>query len=208
MLEIAEFALSMKWQKAVVEHDFDCSQKTIDQIIDFAERQETIEALEKGYSEGDTHPAKKAKKAPEQAAPYKYKGGLPGRAKSSEEARRHASNSSHNPKATCHLHGPGHWTNDCKVLKDQAERMKANRAAQHPSTYNNQPKGKRPYGNNYSKEEVNKIVNLATKKAVAKAMQTSSTVASGTTPQEINKFEQLKIDSDIEIESDEDFEKV
>ena len=50
MLEIAEFGLPMKWQKAMVEHDFDCSQKTIDQIIDFAERQETIKALEKGYS--------------------------------------------------------------------------------------------------------------------------------------------------------------
>ena len=48
MLEIAEFGLPMKWQKAMVEHDFDCSQKTIDQIIDFAERQETIESLEQG----------------------------------------------------------------------------------------------------------------------------------------------------------------
>ena len=46
MLEIAEFALPVKWQKAMVEHDFDCSTKTIDQVIDFAERQETIESLE------------------------------------------------------------------------------------------------------------------------------------------------------------------
>ena len=70
----------------------------------------------------------------------------------------------------CRLHGPGHWTNDCKVLMDQADRMKATRAAQHPTLHYNKPKGKRPYGNNYTKEEVNKIVNLATKKAVAKAM--------------------------------------
>ena len=53
---------------------------------------------------------------------------------------------------------------DCKVLMDQADRMKASRDAQHPSTYN-KPKGKRTYGNNYTKEEVNRIVNLATKKA-------------------------------------------
>ena len=94
MLEIAEFGLRMKWQKAMVEHDFDCSQKTIDQIIDFAERQKTIEALEQGLYDGDNHPAKKTKKAPEQAAPYKNKGGLPGRAKSSYEARRQASSNS------------------------------------------------------------------------------------------------------------------
>ena len=206
MLEIAEFGLPMKWQKAMVEHDFDCSQKTIDQIIDFAERQETIESLEQGLYDGDNHPAKKAKKAPEQAAPYKTKGGLPGRAKSSYEARRHASsNSGRNSKANCRLHGPGHATEDCKVLMDQADRMKATRAAQHSSTYNNnQPRTKRSYGNNYSKEEVNKIVGLAMKKAVAKAMgNNASTVSSGATPQELNKFDELKIS---DIDSDEDFE--
>ena len=50
MLEIAEFALPVKWQKAMVEHDFNCSTKTIDQVIDFAERQETIENLERSYT--------------------------------------------------------------------------------------------------------------------------------------------------------------
>ena len=87
--------------------------------------------------------------------------------------------------------------------------MKATRAAQHPSTYNNnnQPRTKRSYGNNYSKEEVNKIVDLTTKKAVAKAMgKKASSVSSGATPQEINKFGELKIDS--KTNSDEDFTKV
>jgi hypothetical protein len=204
MLEIAEFGLPMKWQKAMVEHDFDCSQKTIDQIIDFAERQETMEALEKGYSEGDIHPAKKAKKAPEQVASYKHKGGLPGRAKSSDEARRHASSNSGRSYKTCRLHGPGHATEDCKVLMAQADNMKATRAAQHSSTYNNQPRTKRSYGNSYSKEEVNKIVNLATKKAIAKAMGNQASIA---TPHELNKFHELKI-SDTESICSDDFEKV
>ena len=208
MLEIAEFALPVKWQKAMVEHDFNCSSKTIDQVIDFAERQETIENIEQSYAEGDTHPAKKNKKAPEQVAPYKYKGGLPGRAKSSHEARHHASsNSSRDPKATCRLHGPGHWTNDCKVLLDQADRMRATRQAQHPSTYNKQqPRTKRPHGNSFSKEKVNKMVSIATKKAVAKAMGSKpSADATGDSPQELNTFEELKIS---DIDSDEDFEKV
>ena len=44
------------------------------------------------------------------------------------------------------------------------------------------------------------------KKAVAKAMGSKpSTVSSGATPQEINKFDELKISN---INSDEDFEKV
>ena len=136
MLEIAEFALPVKWQKAMVEHDFDCSTKTIDQVIDFAERQETIESLERSYAEGDTHPAKKAKKAPEQAAQYKHKGGLPGRAKSSEEARRHASQT-----VVTIQKQPAVFTDQAigpmtaKYSMDQADRMKATRAAQHPSTY-------------------------------------------------------------------------
>ena len=196
MLEIAEFALPVKWQKKMVEHDFDCSSKTIDQVIDFAERQETIESLE------TDPPAKKAKKAPEQAAQYKTKGGQYGRAKSSEEARRHAPhNSTRNQKPMCRLHGPGHWTNDCKVLLDQADKMKATRAAQHPSTYN-KPKGKRAYGNNYNKDEVNKIVNLATKKAVAKAMASKKpSVSDDDIDAEINHFHELNLS---EIDSDDD----
>ena len=118
MLEIIEFALPTKWPKAMIEHDFNCSTKTIDQVVDFAERQETIESFEADP------PAEKAKKATEQAAQYKNKGGLPGHAKSSEEARRHASqNSTRNQKPMCRLHGPGHWTSDCKVMLDQANRM-------------------------------------------------------------------------------------
>ena len=89
---------------------------------------------------------------------------------------------------------------------DQADRMKATRAAQHPNTYTNKPRAKCPYGNNYSKEEVNKIVNLATKKAVAKAMASKQKESSGNdTEEEINKFDELKIS---DIDSDEDFEKV
>ena len=57
MQEIAEFALPVKWQKAMVEHNFDCAQKTFDEIIDFSERQETLESLEADP------PAKKARKA-------------------------------------------------------------------------------------------------------------------------------------------------
>ena len=89
---------------------------------------------------------------------------------------------------------------------DQADRMKAVRAAQHPSQYsNNQPRTKRSYGNNLSKEEVNRIVDLATKKAVAKAISIKPTnESSGGTPEEINKFDELKLS---DIDSDEDFEK-
>jgi hypothetical protein len=200
MLEIVEFSLPVKWQKKMVEHDFDCSGKTIDDIIDFAERQETIEAFEADP------PAKKAKKAPEQAAQYKTKGGLTDRAKSSAEARRHASkNSNHGQKPVCRLHGPGHWTNDCKVMLDQADRMKATRQAQHPSTYD-KPKGKRPYGNNYSKEEVNKIVNAATKKFLTK-QKVSNKVSDkdSDTDAELNHFNELELS---DIDSDDDYCKL
>ena len=200
MLEITEFALPTKWQTAMIEHDFNCSTKTIDQVVNFAERQETIESFE------SDPPAKKAKKATEQAAQYKNKGGLPGRAKSSEEARRHASqNSTPNQNPMCRLHGPGHWTNDCKVMLDQADRMRATRQAQHPKTYN-KPKGKRPYRNNYTKEEVNTIVNAATKKTMAKTKASSKiSVKDEDTDCYLNNFNELELS---DIKSDEDYCKL
>ena len=200
MLEITEFALPVKWQKAKIEHDFNCSTKTIDQVIDFAERQETIESFEADP------PAKTAKKATGQAAQYKHKGGLPGCAKSSDEARRHTSiNSNCNSKPMCRLHGAGHWTNDCKVLLDQADRMKATRQAQPPHTYG-KPKGKRPYGNNYTKEEVNKIVNAAHKRFLTK-QKASNKVSDkdDDTDCELNHFNELELS---DIESDDDYTKL
>ena len=88
---------------------------------------------------------------------------------------------------------------------DQADRMKASRDAQHPSTYN-KPKGKRPYGNNYTKEEVNRIVNLATKKAVAKEKASSKpSVTDNDTEDEMNHFSSLKLS---EVNSDEENQKL
>ena len=96
-------------------------------------------------------------------------------------------------------------TNDCKVLMDQADRMKASRDAQHPSTYS-KPKGKRPYANNYTKEEVNRIVNLATKKAVAKEKASSKpSVTDHDTEDEINQFSSFNLS---EVNSDEDYQKL
>ena len=186
MLEIAEFALPVKWQKCMVEHGFDCSTKTLDEVIEFAERQETIESLEADP------PAKKAKKATEKDT-QKTKGGLPGRAKSSEEA-----NSNRKSKGYCRLHGPGHPTHDCKVLKDQADRMRSTQAAQHHSTYN-RVKGKRPYGNTYNKEEVNKIVAASNKKAVAKAMAKAKSCDSD--EERANRFKSLSLSDDDSVGS-------
>ena len=114
-------------------------------------------------------------------------------------------NSTRNQKPMCRLHGPGHWTNDCKLMLDQADRMKATRQAQLPNTYN-KPKGKRPYGNNYTKEEVNKVVNAAHKKSMAKNKASSkASVKDEDTDCELNHFNELELS---DIESDEDYCKL
>ena len=83
--------------------------------------------------------------------------------------------------------------------------MKATRAAQHPSTYD-KPKGKRSYGNNYTKEEVNKIVNAATKKAVAKEKASNKpSVTDNDTEGEINQVSELNLS---EVDSDDDYQKL
>ena len=45
MLEIAEFGAPQTWQKNMIAHNFDCATKSITEVIEFGERQETLESL-------------------------------------------------------------------------------------------------------------------------------------------------------------------
>ena len=125
MLEIAEFGAPQTWQKNMIAHNFDCSTKSITEVIEFGERQETLESL-------SGPPAKKAKKATEKDTQDNRKGGKPYRAKSSAEAKYKNNNSPNCTKLYCKLHGPGHWTDDCKVVQQQINNMKAVHDAQAP----------------------------------------------------------------------------
>ena len=70
----------------------------------------------------------------------------------------------------CRLHGPGHHTHDCKVIRAHVEKMMALRETHSPPTKNN----KRSYNRTYTRNEVNKIVASQTEKALAKANSTKS----------------------------------
>ena len=144
-------------------------------MIEFGEHQELLESL-------SNPPAKKAKMATEHDTQENKKGGKPYRAKSSAEAcKKHKPNTKRNSKEPwCKLHGPGHWTDDCKVVKQQIENMKSQWSAQHKSSYgksngakyssNKNPK-KRGY---YTKEEVNEMIQQKISKQVKDSRDSES----------------------------------
>ena len=210
MLEIAEFALPVKWQKAMVEHDFDCLQKMIDQIVNFAERQETMESLERGYSEGDTHPAKKPRRR--RSKPLRINIRAVYLIVPSPLWRQGAMHLTvvtiQKQPAIFMDQGIGQTTVRCSRTKLIAGKpLGLHSILALTTTTISLGQSVPTVTIDYSKEEVNKIVDLAMKKAVAKAMgKKASSISSGATPQEINKFGEIKIDSDIN--SDTDFTKV
>ena len=135
ILEILEFASPMGWQKRMIEHNFNCAARSIAEVIEFGERQETLESIK-----SDGRPAKIPKKGTQKASEYKHKGGKPYRAKSSEEAKyKYNHQPKRSGKPVCQLHGPGHWTDECKVLKDHIGKLRA----QHDARFQ---------GNNYNKK--------------------------------------------------------
>ena len=92
----------------------------------------------------------------------------------------------------CLLHGPGHDTNVCKVLKDQAEKMRAMRAAQSP----NNIKPKRTFSNSfsktYTKQEVNQMIETASAAAVKTALATKDKDEDNSAS-EVNNFVDLSL---------------
>jgi len=153
------------------------SEATTDKIIEFGERLEIVESWP-----GTGHTHKKAKMAngkenPEQDrlpdgafTPVKGKYakkynnynnikkiGTGQRDKQAYTTRMEA------PKV-CPLHGPGHDANSCKVLQNQAEKMKASYKTKNFGQHS--PK-KRPFkNNNFNSQEINAMVASSVAKAV------------------------------------------
>ena len=111
ILEHAEFSIPNSWQQQMVLHNFNAASCTLDQFTDFCERLEVSESL---YN--STH--KKSQKAKTQ------------KSNSGDSTEKTSKKHSGKRKYYCLYHGDNttHTTDDCKVLKAQAERMSANHA--------------------------------------------------------------------------------
>ena len=121
VLEHAEFAIPNSWQKQMVMHGFNTIARTMDDFIEFCERLELSESI---YDK--TH--LKSQKATTQT-------GSGGTTPKGGNDKSTGKQSGKNRKATnyyCLYHGDNstHNTDQCKVLKAQAERMVNQQAAQ------------------------------------------------------------------------------
>jgi hypothetical protein len=117
LMDIAEFAVPATWQRTMVLHDFDPTNHTPTEFVEFCERLE--------FAEGNDPSATSALKERNSRTDSKngFKGGLL-RAKTS------ARGSTKRTGKYCHYHQTdSHDTNECKVMLDQAKRMRGMREA-------------------------------------------------------------------------------
>lgn len=156
--EHIEFAIPGKWRQQMILQGVEPLDETIDNIIDFCERQEFSEDIFES-----THAI--ATKS-DDAKPRNGKRGS--KMMTSKAAKERNSN---NPKYFCHYHGPNysHDTNKCKVVIAQAEKM----ASAHSNLQNGNKKAKygnktwdRPKNNN-NNDELNVMIQKAVKAAVS-----------------------------------------
>ena len=113
-MEHAEFAIPNSWQQQMVLHGFNAVENTMEDFIEFCERLE--------FSEGVYNSTHKGKNANTQK-------GKDGTTSKEKEGKSKKSRDKPKPgKHYCLYHGENntHSTDDCKVLKAQAERMANN----------------------------------------------------------------------------------
>ncbi len=118
LLEILEFGCPNSWQKQMLLQDFDPMEHNVQEFVRFCERIENTE----------DRPEPKTKSDDNRRSDGKTK-------RSRYEGRRYDTDRPNKRRRFhCLLHGAdkGHNTEDCKVLKAQAERMKGQYEAQHP----------------------------------------------------------------------------
>ena len=111
LMDILEFACPTEWQKQMRLQDFDTSQRTFADLLDFCENLEELEELEQQTSTRKTGSKKE---------------------NSRNKKRKAESEFSEGKKYYCMLHGNNnsHNSEDCTVMKNQAKKMKGMYKAQ------------------------------------------------------------------------------
>ena len=110
MMDIFESAIPASWQNQAIIQGFNILEHTPNEFVEFCERIESIE----------TDEPEKPKPSTDKDADGKKKG-----------KRKRGGEDSSSTKV-CMLHGPGHSTEECKVLQAQAKRMKGAYESQTP----------------------------------------------------------------------------
>jgi len=188
ILDLLEFGLPNTWQRNMVLQDFDPLAGDTAAFVAFCERMEQVEATETTEKSNGQQKAASRSKSSKETAP-----------KGNKKRRRNVANDSENndqETPVCMLHGPGHSTDQCKVLKDQAKKLKANWSAS--------KKKKAPQS-----QELNAIVSSAVEAALQGRIPRKRKAKEGEDMQMIDDFECLSLSeseatlgSDLEEEAD------
>ena len=188
ILEHLEFAIPNSWQKQMVLQGFNTLERTMEDFIEFCERLEFSESI---YDSSHSHTGQKA------------------RAKSGDEKSdsKVSAEKGHSKKRKtqfyCLYHGENttHDTNDCKVLKAQAEKM--------ASAHSNLNKGK--YSKNRTQSGESKKEFQSFKTEIVRSVLKSLNSAQGSSKKRkvtemdhfnMEQFRNLTVSSDSESKSD------
>ena len=173
LMDIFEYSIPNTWQKQATIQGFDIMQHTPSEFVEFCERLESVEDDETPKKKSDSNSTEK-------------------NSRGNKRNQKQRGSDKHQSKdtPTCMLHGPGHSTEDCKVLRSQAKRMKATYDAQSPP-------GKKNWK---AKNEANAIIDLVTEKVTAEFNKKKR--------KEVNNceadFSKLRVGSDTSDDSESD----
>jgi len=121
-LDILEFGSPKAFQLEMTHQGFDPIAATEREFIQFCERLERTEE-QNGHQPNEPRSSKHKKNKNKCPSATNSEGG---------GKRQKTGTSRYDASKTCLIHGPGHSSDDCQVLKAQAERMKATYKAQTP----------------------------------------------------------------------------
>ena len=173
LMDILEFACPAEWQRQMRLQDFDTSQKTFADLLDFCENLEELEELEQQNASKKKNGKKDNGKTKKRKSDFDQ----------SDEKKYH-----------CMLHGDNHTHNseDCTVLKNQAKKMRG--------MYKAQPSDRRA---KYKQtQELQAIVATSVARAIksikSKKGKSSTKKSKKTTTDEFNAFENMSLSDDSE----------
>ena len=159
ILDIAKFATPATWQKTMIMHGFDPVAHSANELVEFCERIEFTEAdtsQKETKSQADSKSGKKGTKSYAKSTD----GGI-----ASKKDGELKNNKRKKSDKWCELHQTyGHDTGECKILLDQARKMRKTWAAGGAAMHKNKTWVRKD--NEKTKEELHSIVNDAVKRAL------------------------------------------
>ena len=168
ILDLLEFGVPNSWQKQFLMHQFDPQAHTVMEFVEFCERIEATEEPTDGRKNDKAQDTSKGKK-PEDKNKHKHK----------------FNDDNKGNGKFCLVHGPGHDSNECKLLGAEAKRLKRAFDEKHNNKSNENTNNKkstwrkRIEEGNFSQDEINAIAerivslkkNDKTKKRSAKEVE-------------------------------------